>query len=189
MRIYIITLFMLSAVSAVCLAAAKDGFLRRLGGLVLACSTFALMSAGICAALCDRPDATEERFAGDTVVTSAGCSERALLLLAMMSVESGFNPTALGDNGDTGILQIRQIYVDEVNRILGYREYNLLDAYDIDRSLEMFDILQNHHNPDKDFISTIYCHNKSSVYKEKVLKEYNRLLLYERMREIVINRY
>lgn len=125
----------------------------------------------------------------DTVVVYPNLNERALLILSIMSVESNFNPTALGKEGDTGILQLRQIYVDEVNRLLGYKEYNLLDAYDVDRSLEMFDILQNHYNSENDFIKTIYYHNKSSLYKDKVIKEYNQLLLYERMREKIINRY
>lgn len=125
----------------------------------------------------------------DTVFVYPSLNDRALLVLSIMSVESNFNPTATGKEGDTGILQIRQIYVDEVNRLLGYQKYNLLDAYDIDCSLEMFDILQNNYNPNNDFIQTIYYHNKSSLYKDKVIREYNQLLLYERMRERLINRY
>ena len=65
-----------------------------------------------------------------------------------MDVESKFNPLAEGDSGDTGILQIRQIYVDEANRILGRKEFTLMDAYDIDRSLDIFDTVQSHHNSD-----------------------------------------
>ena len=125
----------------------------------------------------------------DTVCVYPSLPDRSLLILAMMSVESGFNPGAEGSSGDTGILQIRQIYVDEVNRILGYKEYNLLDAYDIDRSLEMFDILQSYHNPDGDFIRTIYYHNKSDVYQARIIREYNTMLLYEAMREKLIKRY
>lgn len=125
----------------------------------------------------------------DTVYVYPSLPERSLLVLAMMSVESGFNPGAEGTEGDTGILQIRQIYVDEVNRILGYKEYSLLDAYDVGRSLEMFDILQGRHNPDGDFLRTIYYHNKSPRYRDRVMAEYNRLLLYERMRERLIDRY
>lgn len=189
MRIYIIALLILSAVSMICLAAAKGGVMRRLGGLALAGSVSALVSVAACVAIYDRPDGTDVPAVRDTVVVDRGCGERALLLLAMMSVESGFNPMAVGPDGDTGVLQIRQIYVDEVNRILGYKEYNLLDAYDVDRSLDMFDILQGHHNPDGGFIRTIYCHNKSAAYKDRIIREYNRLLLYERMRGIIINRY
>lgn len=125
----------------------------------------------------------------DTEYTCRSLSERELLILSIMSVESNFNPEAEGKHGDTGILQIRQIYVDEVNRILGCNKYTLSDAYDIDKSLEMFDILQKHHNPDNDFIKTIYYHNKSDAYQERTVKEYNRMLLYEAMREKLIKRY
>lgn len=125
----------------------------------------------------------------DTVHIYSSLSERELLILSIMSVESNFNPEAEGKQGDTGILQIRQIYVDEVNRILGYDKYTLSDAHDVDKSLEMFDILQNHHNPDGDFIKTIYYHNKSDAYQTRIIKEYNNLLLYESMRSKIINRY
>lgn len=125
----------------------------------------------------------------NTVYVYSSLSERELLILSIMSVESNFNPEAEGKQGDTGILQIRQIYVDEVNRILGYDKYTLSDAHDVDKSLEMFDILQNHHNPDGDFIKTIYYHNKSDAYQTRIIKEYNRLLLYESMRSKLINRY
>lgn len=125
----------------------------------------------------------------DTVYVHQSLSERELLMLSIMSVESNFNPEAKGKQGDTGILQIRQIYVDEVNRILGYNKYTLSDAYDINRSLEMFDILQNHHNPDNNFIKTIYYHNKSDAYQSRIIKEYNKILLYESVRDKVINRY
>ena len=125
----------------------------------------------------------------DTVHIYPSLSERELLILSIMSVESNFNPEAEGKQGDTGILQIRQIYVDEVNRILGYDKYTLSDAHDVDKSLEMFDILQNHHNPDGDFIKTIYYHNKSDAYQTRIIKEYNNLLLYESMRSKIINRY
>lgn len=132
------------------------------------------------------PNAIYQR---DTVYVCQSLSERELLILSIMSVESNFNPEAEGKQGDTGILQIRQIYVDEVNRILGYDKYTLSDAYDVNKSLEMFDILQNYHNPNRDFIKTIYYHNKSDAYQTRIIKEYNRLLLYESMRDKIINRY
>lgn len=125
----------------------------------------------------------------DTIYVYPSLSERQLLILSMMDVESKFNPLAEGDSGDTGILQIRQIYVDEANRILGRKEFTIMDAYDIDRSLDMFDIVQSHHNSDNDFIGTIYYHNKSSQYKDRIIQTYNEYLSYERLRQIVYERY
>lgn len=158
-------------------------------GVALAASLSALAALGLSGVFPEREAAADTGEPADTAETYRPADGRALLVLAMMSVESEFNPLAEGKDGDTGVLQIRQIYVDEVNRILGREEYSLLDAYDVGRSLDMFDVLQGRHNPGNDFIKTIYCHNKSSVYKDRIIKEYNRLLLYERMRERIINRY
>lgn len=149
--------------------------------LLMQCCAYIGMRSGDADASCDCQK--------DTVHIYPSLSERELLILSIMSVESNFNPEAEGKQGDTGILQIRQIYVDEVNRILGYDKYTLSDAHDVDKSIEMFDILQNHHNPDGDFIKTIYYHNKSDAYQTRIIKEYNNLLLYESMRSKIINRY
>ena len=40
--------------------------------------------------------------------------------------------------------------VDEVNRILGYSGYTYEDRWDKTKSIEMFNIYQNHWNPTKD---------------------------------------
>ena len=61
--------------------------------------------------------------------------------------------------------------------------YKLEDARNLEKSLEMFEILQNYHNPDRDFIQTIYYHNKSTSYRNRVIKNYNMFLAYEKMRE------
>lgn len=154
----------------------------------LLCSVSSLVTLGVVGRGVEAPEAAAEPLR-DTVEVYRNLDDRALLVLAMMSVESGFNPEALGSSGDTGVLQIRQIYVDEVNRILGRTEYDLMDAYDVGRSLDMFDTLQGRHNPGGDFIKTIYYHNKSAGYRDRVVAEYNRLLLYERMRERIAERY
>lgn len=109
--------------------------------------------------------------------------ENEILLMALMWTESRFNPEASDGQGSEGILQIRQTYVDEVNRILSKEVYKLEDARNLEKSLEMFEILQNYHNPDRDFIQTIYYHNKSTSYRNRVIKNYNMFLAYEKMRE------
>lgn len=46
-------------------------------------------------------------------------------------VESNINPNAIGDNGKAvGALQIHKEYVDDVNRILGYKAYTYDDRKD-----------------------------------------------------------
>lgn len=125
----------------------------------------------------------------DTLRVYPELNDRSLLILSMMWVESNFDPDAEGKHSDTGILQITPVYVDEVNRILGYERYSIEDAYDLGFSLDMFDILQGRYNPDNDLMSTIYYHNKSESYRDKVILTYNKFLAYESLRREINNRY
>lgn len=95
-----------------------------------------------------------------------GLTEWEVMELAMAYTESKFNPSAVGKDKDYGILQITPIYVDEVNRLGG--DYSHADAFDIDKSLEMFEILQAHHNPERDIKKGISLHNKSKYYAMEV---------------------
>lgn len=62
------------------------------------------------------------------------------LLSAIIAVESGGDPNAVGDNGRAvGILQIHPIMVREANRILGRDEFTLADRYSPERSVAIFD--------------------------------------------------
>ena len=118
-----------------------------------------------------------------------GLDERGLLILSMMYVESRFDPLAVGRDSDTGVLQITPVYVREANRILGREEFTLDDARDIKRSLDMFDVVQGEHNVTGDWAMTVYWHNKSDAYRDRVVQAYNLFLNYERMREVVVGRY
>lgn len=61
-----------------------------------------------------------------------------ILIPLLIAVESGGDPNAYNEiENAAGILQIRPIMVDEVNRILGEVVYTLQDRFDIDKSLEM----------------------------------------------------
>lgn len=95
-----------------------------------------------------------------------GLTEWEVMELAMAYTESKFNPSAVGKDKDYGILQITPIYVEEVNRLGG--DYSHADAFDIDKSLEMFEILQAHHNPERDIKKGISLHNKSKYYAMEV---------------------
>lgn len=91
---------------------------------------------------------------------------------ALIYVESGGDPYAVGKTDDAGILQITPIYVEEVNRILGKNTFTLEDRFNTKRSLEMFDIYQQYYNPDREIEKAIRLHNPGagSWYKERVLK-------------------
>ena len=78
-----------------------------------------------------------------------------------------------GKTNDVGILQITPIYVKDVNRILGEKRYTLSCRTDKRKSLEMFEILQNHYNPDKDIDKAIKLHNSKApqTYRTKTMKQ------------------
>ena len=69
---------------------------------------------------------------------------------ALVQVESRGNPNALGKNNDRGILQITPVLVKEVNRISGLT-YTHDDAWDPEKSIEMFYIIARKYCPEHDF--------------------------------------
>lgn len=99
-----------------------------------------------------------------------------LFLKALILVESEGNPNVVGKSNDVGILQITPIYVKEVNRISN-SNYTLEDRYSIKKSLEMFNIMQNHYNPNHDINRAIKLHNPKagSWYKDKIMVKMNQL--------------
>ena len=60
------------------------------------------------------------------------------LLHALKMAESGCKSDAIGDSGKAvGILQLHKVYVDDANRIVGYKKYSYNDRYDVCKSEEM----------------------------------------------------
>lgn len=107
-----------------------------------------------------------------------------LLILAIIETESEFNFLAEGTKNDVGIFQITPVYVEDVNRIVGVERYSHSDAYDPEKSLEMFNIIQTHYNPGKDIKKAIHLHNPiaGSWYERKVMTNLEYIKNYERIR-------
>lgn len=67
-------------------------------------------------------------------------------------IESGFNSKALNVYEDAaGIFQIRQVMLNEVNRILGKKVYTDSCRFNPRKSIEMFMIVQRYYNPSASF--------------------------------------
>jgi len=100
-----------------------------------------------------------------------------LFIEALIQVESEGNPRAIGTKNDVGILQITAIYVKEANRIIGLNKYSMSCRNNPEKSLEMFEIIQEHYNPKKDINKAIKLHNPraSQSYKNKVIQKMNQL--------------
>ena len=100
-------------------------------------------------------------------------SEWDIFIEALIQVESEGKANAVGKTNDVGILQITPIYVKDVNRILGEERYTLSCRTNIEKSLEMFEILQNHYNPNKDIEKAIKLHNPRAEqsYRIKIMNQ------------------
>lgn len=66
------------------------------------------------------------------------------VLDAIIEVESGGDPNAVGRDGELGILQIRPIMVEEVNRIIGSGEYSDMDRLSPSDSEQMFRVYSHY---------------------------------------------
>lgn len=92
---------------------------------------------------------------------------------ALIQVESNGRADAVGKTNDVGILQITPIYVKDVNRIIGEERYTLSCRTNVEKSLEMFRIYQDHYNPDRDIEKAIKLHNPKAgqSYRIKIIKQ------------------
>jgi hypothetical protein len=103
-----------------------------------------------------------------------------LIELAIIWQESKGNPNPKHSDGKSeGILQITPIYVKEANRILGKSKYTLYDRRNPLKSHEMFLVVQNYHNPEKDVKKAVKLHNNGKRYFDEVMDRYNCLKLHQ----------
>lgn len=108
-----------------------------------------------------------------------------LLQLAIIWTESKADPAAVGSAGDSGILQLRPVYVAEVNRVAG-TDYRPEDAFDPATALEIFDKMQAHYNPERDRDTAIRYHNKGDGYRAAVLRNLELIRRYETARRLIL---
>ena len=146
------------------------------------------------AAACSRPGPSPEQVgaqAGPKSVVAMLREQRGeltdwqKLTMAIAFTESRCNPQAVGNAQDAGILQLVPIYVQEVNRISG-ASYRHDDAFSIEKSLEMFALMQDYYNPSRDREQAIYYHNKSPHYRKVVLENLDFIERYEAVRRAVV---
>ena len=119
----------------------------------------------------------------DTVTAEqdSSLSDWDILQLAIMKTESNFDPTQVGKTKDYGINQITPIFVAEANRIVGENRYTHQDAFDIQKSIEMFNIIQDKHNKTHSIDKAINLHNPggSSIgYSKRV---YDNIMFIKRL--------
>lgn len=96
------------------------------------------------------------------------------LVHAICMVESGCDDSARNPKSSaSGRFQMLKIYVDEVNRIKGKKVYSYNDRFDPLKAREMFEIYQQHYNPNKNIDRAIILHRgkKSKSHIKNVKQE------------------
>ena len=111
------------------------------------------------------------------------------LVYAIAKIESGHNEKAVSKNGKyVGYLQISKEMVDECNKILKEKRFNYNDRLDKFKSIEMFIIFQEQHNPEHNIIKALRMWSEGisrkywkkldhTPYTRKVMKIYNQQFL------------
>lgn len=99
------------------------------------------------------------------------------LLQLVMEQESGFDPSRVNKRENAvGILQIRPIMLNHVNDILRKDgkdiSYTLADRYDSTKSVKMWYIVQNYHNPNYDPKIACYVWNGGTNNYKKMSHAY-----------------
>jgi len=98
------------------------------------------------------------------------------LFWAFATVESSGYILALNEKENAGgLLQIRPVMINEVNRIQDSIKFELADRWQVERSLKIFEIIMLRHNPELDIEKACIVWNglkSSKIYKEKIKNAY-----------------
>ena len=128
----------------------------------------------------------QELEAERNLVKDDSLSEWNMFTLALMKVESNYEPTAVSSVGAKGYFQITPIYVAEVNRVhkTNYKYDEVVKSFDL--SYEVFTLMQEAHNEEYNMDEALRLHNGDHKwYRKRVYKEMDAIMKYEEMREMV----
>ena len=99
---------------------------------------------------------------------------------AIILVESEGNPKAVSGNS-VGAMQITPILVKECNNILekqkSKKRYTMADRYSVEKSKEMFLLIQKYFNPENNVEKAIRSWNGGVKYSVKATEKYYRKVL------------
>ena len=122
------------------------------------------------------------------LVKDDSLSEWNMFTLALMKVESNYEPTAVSSVGAKGYFQITPIYVAEVNRVhkTNYNYDEVVKSFDL--SYEVFTLMQEAHNEEYNMDEALRLHNGDHKwYRKRVYKEMDAIMKYEEMRQMVMS--
>ena len=125
------------------------------------------------------PELEEKEYRVDTIVVYKNGHDYdwELFTQALIWVESKGDSKAVGSNNDVGVLQITPILLRDCNRILEMEIFKLEDRLDSLKSVEMFNIIQDHYNPQHDYHWALKIWNSGAPlsYHRKVMDKFNEI--------------
>lgn len=161
-----------------------------ISGIIYSITVLAAFSAGaFTGQYCqkDKQEKVVEEKIKEVYVEGEELDEWTILTMAIMKTESEFDPSRIGATQDVGIMQFTPIAVEEVNRILRLEgkeeEYSHLDAFDIEKTIEMFNIIQGYHNKEQNISKAIHQHNPGGASIGYGKKVYDNIRFIKRMEE------
>ena len=99
---------------------------------------------------------------------------------AIIQVESEGNPNAVSGNS-VGVMQITPILVKDCNEILkrqkSKKRYTMADRYSVEKSKEMFLLIQKYYNPENNVEKAIRLWNGGIKYSVKATNGYYKKVL------------
>lgn len=124
------------------------------------------------------------------IVLSDSLTEWQVFIMALIEVECERNPKAKSLGGAVGPFQITQSYVNEINRLYN-TDFILYEAYNLDKALSMFEMMNDHYNPDRNIDKAIIIHNPKAGnwYYKKVKQRMEAIRFNEKVRSKVIDLY
>ena len=125
------------------------------------------------------PEVGEMEHSVDTIVVYKNGHDYdwELFTKALIWVESKGDSKAVGSKDDMGVLQITPILLQDCNRILKDEAFTLEDRLDSLKSVEMFNIIQDHYNPQHDYHWALKIWNGKAPlsYHRKVMDKFNEI--------------
>lgn len=122
----------------------------------------------------------------ESITNKDALSEWDIFTLALMKVESNYEPDAVSSVGAKGYFQIMPIYVKEVNRVhkTNYVYEDVVSSFE--KSYEVFTLMQEAHNKDFSMDKALQLHNGNHKwYHRRVYNEMSNIQKYEEMRKKV----
>jgi len=97
---------------------------------------------------------------------------------ALIYIESRGVEDVIGDHDAIGVLQITPIIIREANRISGYEKYADSDRFDRAKSIEIFNLIQEYYNPEKDRHLALKIWNSRAPlsYHSRIMNRYYELI-------------